>query len=203
MSSAIFWRIFCQTWIFRGVFSVNYYSRAAMGRAGVGLGDIIINMTNVYKYRLWSQRDIKIPMHRWFWKLGTLFFLVLGKLHNGPFLGIFRGGLDFLDPKIAPRGARDNLGVKKVLAPLEISLEWPIMQFARKKKIISRIFKISGALIVITCGYRTVPGTTVKLRFLKMLGWNAVNSFISTPVHLLKYKVTNTRRFWVPDQMYR
>ncbi len=47
---------------------------------------------------LWSQWDIKIPMHRWFWKLGTLFFKILGKLHNGPFLGIFRGGLDFFDP---------------------------------------------------------------------------------------------------------
>ncbi len=65
---------------------------------------------------LWSQRDIKIPMHRWFLKISDIFFFwVLGKLHNGPFLGIFRRGLDF---------------------------------FARKKKIISRILKISGALIV-------------------------------------------------------
>jgi hypothetical protein len=45
-------------------------------------------------------------------------YFVLGKQHNGPFLGIFRGGLDFFDPKIVPR-----VGVKKSLGPLEISLE--------------------------------------------------------------------------------
>jgi hypothetical protein len=56
--------------------------------------------------------------------------LVLGKLHNGPFLGIFRGVLDFFDPKIALEMAH------YVVCP-------------QKKKIISRIFKISGALIVI------------------------------------------------------
>jgi hypothetical protein len=31
------------------------------------------------------------------------YFFFAGKLHNGPFLGIFRGGLDFFDPKIVPR----------------------------------------------------------------------------------------------------
>ena len=60
-------------------------------------------------------------------KIRDIIFLVLGKLHNGPFLGIFRGGLDFFDPKIAPRCARDNLGVKKVLAPSKYPLKWPIM----------------------------------------------------------------------------
>jgi hypothetical protein len=62
-----------------------------------------------------------------FENLGYYFCLVLGKLHNGPFLGIFRGGLDFFDPKIAPRCARDNLGVKKVLAPSKYPFKWPIM----------------------------------------------------------------------------
>ncbi len=51
------------------------------------------------------------------------------------------GAKNFLTPKIVPSAARDNLRVKKV--------KWPIMQFARKKIIISRSFKISGALIVI------------------------------------------------------
>jgi hypothetical protein len=60
-------------------------------------------------------------------KIREIIFFVLGKLHNGPFLGIFRGGLDFFDPKIAPRCARDNLGVKKVLAPSKYPLKWPIM----------------------------------------------------------------------------
>jgi hypothetical protein len=60
-------------------------------------------------------------------KIWDIIFLILGKLHNGPFLGIFRGGLDFFDPKIVPRRARDNLGVKKVLAPSKYPLKWPIM----------------------------------------------------------------------------
>jgi hypothetical protein len=60
-------------------------------------------------------------------KIWDIIFLVLGKLHNGPFLGIFPGGLDFFDPKIAPRCARDNLGVKKVLAHSKYPLKWPIM----------------------------------------------------------------------------
>jgi hypothetical protein len=57
----------------------------------------------------------------------------LGKLHNGPFLGIFRGGLDFFDP---------------LIGPLEISLEMAHYVVCPQKKIISRNFKISGALIV-------------------------------------------------------
>jgi hypothetical protein len=32
-----------------------------------------------------------------FENLGYYFFLFWGKLHNGPFLGIFRGGLDFFE----------------------------------------------------------------------------------------------------------
>jgi hypothetical protein len=47
----------------------------------------------------------------------------------GAFLGIFQGGLDHLDT-------------------LEKSLEMPIICFARKKKLFSRTFKISGTLIV-------------------------------------------------------
>ncbi len=38
-----------------------------------------------------------------FENLGYYFFLVLGKLHNGLFLGIFRGGLDFFDKSWSPR----------------------------------------------------------------------------------------------------
>jgi hypothetical protein len=63
-------------------------------------------------------------------KIWDIIFLVLGKLHNGPFLGIFGGGLDYFDP-------------------LEISLEMAHYVVCPQKKIISRIFKISGALIVI------------------------------------------------------
>ena len=31
-------------------------------------------------------------------KIRDIIFLFLGKVHNGPFLGLFRGGLDFFDP---------------------------------------------------------------------------------------------------------
>jgi hypothetical protein len=63
-------------------------------------------------------------------------------------MGFFEGGLDLFDPKIALRYAQDNLGVKKVSAPSKNPTKCPIMFYPRKK-IISRTFKISGALIVI------------------------------------------------------
>jgi hypothetical protein len=47
------------------------------------------------------------------------YFFVLGKTYNGAFLGIFRGALDLFDPKIALSCTQDNLGVKKVSAPLK------------------------------------------------------------------------------------
>ncbi len=50
-----------------------------------------------------------------------------GKLHNGSFQGIFRGGQDFFDPLIVPSAARDNFGVKKVEAPSKYPEKWPIM----------------------------------------------------------------------------
>jgi len=46
-----------------------------------------------------------------------------GKLHNGPFQGIFRGGQDFFDPCIVPSAARDNFKGQKSRGPLEISRE--------------------------------------------------------------------------------
>jgi hypothetical protein len=47
-----------------------------------------------------------------------------------------------------------------IMAPSKYPLKWPIMLFARKKKIIFRIFKISGTLIVIIdelSGFAVVP----------------------------------------------
>jgi hypothetical protein len=44
-------------------------------------------------------------------------FFTVGKAHNLRFQEVFRGGLDFFDPKIALSSAQDNLGIKKVLAP--------------------------------------------------------------------------------------
>ncbi len=58
-------------------------------------------------------------------------YFFLGKTHNGTVLGIFWGGLDLFDSKIALRYAQDNLGVKKVSAPLKNPLNCPIMSFAR------------------------------------------------------------------------
>jgi hypothetical protein len=47
------------------------------------------------------------------------YFLFLGKLLYGPFCG----GLDFFDPYIVPRCARDNLEGQKSPGPLKISLK--------------------------------------------------------------------------------
>jgi hypothetical protein len=90
-------------------------------------GDIIFFSLLVQweiKYGLTGHKNTNAPL---ILKIWDIIFLVLGKLHNGPFLGIFRGGLDFFDPKIVPRCARDNLGVIKVLAPSKYPLKWPIM----------------------------------------------------------------------------
>jgi hypothetical protein len=75
------------------------------------------------------------------------YFFIWGKTYNGAFLGIFKGGLDLFDPKIVLR--YDNLGVKKVSAPLKNPAKCPITCFACEKKIISRTSKISGTVIVI------------------------------------------------------
>ncbi len=83
-----------------------------------------------------------------FENLEHYFFLVLGKLRNGPFLGIFRGGLDFFDPLNCPSLRSGQFRGQKSLGPLEISLEMAHYVVCPQKKIISRIFKISGALIV-------------------------------------------------------
>jgi hypothetical protein len=63
-----------------------------------------------------------------------IIFFVWGKTYNGAFLGVFGGGLDFFDPKIALCCAQDNLGVKKVSAPLKNPAKCPIICFAHEKK---------------------------------------------------------------------
>ncbi len=74
-----------------------------------------------------GHKNINTPLI--FENLGYYFFWFWANYIMGHFsgIGIFRGGLDFFDPKIAPRCARDNLGVKKVLAPSKYPLKWPIM----------------------------------------------------------------------------
>jgi hypothetical protein len=64
----------------------------------------------------------------------------LGKLHNGPFQGIFRE--DFFDLRSGQFRGQKSLG------PLEISLEMAHYVVCPQKKLISRIFKISGELMV-------------------------------------------------------
>jgi hypothetical protein len=82
-------------------------------------------------------------------KVLEIIFFFWGKTYNRAFLGVFRGGLDLFDPKIALRYPQDSLGVKKVSGPLEKPREMPHYMFFPRKKIISRTFKISGTLIVI------------------------------------------------------
>ncbi len=89
----------------------------------------------------------------------------------GHFSGYFEGASTFLTLKIVPSAARDNLGVKKVLAPHEISLEMAHYVVCPQKKIISRIFKISGASIV-TAATREFTSTShckISLRCVGLL----------------------------------
>jgi hypothetical protein len=70
-------------------------------------------------------------------KVLEIIFLSGAKHMMGHFLGFF----EFFY-------AQDNLGVKKVSAPSKNPKKCPIICFAHEKKLISRTFKISGALIV-------------------------------------------------------
>jgi hypothetical protein len=81
ISWGILWRIFCQTGIFRGVsYSIVTLKRSAIY---VKIGEF---------KKIVSQKEIKghkntnAPL---ILKIWDIIFLVLGKLHNGPFLGIF------------------------------------------------------------------------------------------------------------------
>ncbi len=60
-------------------------------------------------------------MYLWFWKSWRIFFLVWGKTYNGAFRGVFRY-------------AQDNLGVKKVPAPLDKLREMPHFVFCPRQK---------------------------------------------------------------------
>jgi hypothetical protein len=76
-------------------------------------------------------------------KMRDIFFFA-GKLHNGPFQGIFRGG-------------QGNFGGQKRRGPLGISREKAhYVVCPKQKKIISQIFKISGALVFL-CPYCATP----------------------------------------------
>jgi hypothetical protein len=66
----------------------------------------------------------------------------------GHFSGYFEVASTFLTPKL-PLAALGTIRGQKSLGPLEISLEMAHNVVCPQKKIISRIFKISGALIVI------------------------------------------------------
>ncbi len=87
----------------------------------------------------------------------------------GHFEGYFEGAKTFLTLLIVPSAARDNLGVKKVEAPSKYPEKWPIKKFARKQKIISQIFKMSGTLVILcpiaTRGRILSPLTGVKASF--------------------------------------
>ncbi len=101
--------------ILRGILSVYIIYITGRICAAAMAGDIIFYGCRVAHLGCvvaqYGHKNTNAPLILKIWDI--IFFLVLGKLHNGPFLGIFRGGLDFFDPKIAPRCA----------GPLEISLE--------------------------------------------------------------------------------
>jgi hypothetical protein len=71
-------------------------------------------------------------------KIWEIIFCFWANYFMGHFSGYFEGASTFLTPKL------------KSLGPLKISLEMAQKAICPQKKIISRMFKISGALIVKT-----------------------------------------------------
>ncbi len=61
------------------------------------------------------------------------YFFVLGKTHNGPFLGIFKEALTFLIPKLPIAALMTINRSKKSWPHWKKPLKWPIMCVARKK----------------------------------------------------------------------
>ncbi len=102
ISSGKLWRIFSQTGTFCEVFSTYtvHHLRYITGwiSAAAMTGDIIFLGCRIAHLgcgvALQGHKNTNAPL---ILKIRYYFF-VLGKLHNGPFLGIFRGGLDFFDP---------------------------------------------------------------------------------------------------------
>jgi hypothetical protein len=65
---------------------------------------LVLHHTSIYKRamkkiiingQMWNKLTINAPL---ILKMRDIIFFFAGKLHNGPFQGIFRGGQDFFDP---------------------------------------------------------------------------------------------------------
>ncbi len=94
ISCGILWRSFCHSGIFRGVSSSHIKIKIKSKNPSESIPGLLKRL------QIWAlvekgHKNTNAPLI--FENLGHYFF-VLGKLLNGPFLGIFRGGLDFFDP---------------------------------------------------------------------------------------------------------
>jgi hypothetical protein len=107
-------------------FSLNHYKKAIKNYKVKNLGHLVAK----------GHKNTNAPLI--FENLGYYFFFIWANYIMGHFSGFFEGASTFLTQF---RG-------QKSLGPLEISLEKAHYVVCPQKKIISRIFKISGALIV-------------------------------------------------------
>ncbi len=130
ISSGILWRIFCQTGIFAGL-SLHIINFAVRIREA---GNQFLGSINVYKYGLWSQWDIKLPMYHCLRNFGTKFFFWDNHFMSH-FEGHFEEASTFLTPKLSLAALGTILGVKKVLASSKCPSKWLIMWLSRKKKL--------------------------------------------------------------------
>jgi hypothetical protein len=120
---------------------IIYFYRANFGFWGVFLR---------IRYLLW------LLVCRWFWGCGGLFFVFLrAGFFVGHFEGYFWGAETFLALWVVPRCARDNLGVGEVEAPSGYPEGWPVEWFARERGMITRVFGVSGTLMVMLCPIAT------------------------------------------------
>ncbi len=87
-------------------------------------------------------------MYRWFWKSGILFFFRGQNIHWGISRGFLRGPRPFW-PLHCPEHSEGQCWGQKGRGSLEKHQEMPYYMFCprQKKKIISRTFKIRGALV--------------------------------------------------------
>ena len=129
ISSGILWRIFCQTGIFAGLslHIINFAVRISEA------GNRFLGPINVYKYGLWSQWDIKLPMYRWFWKFGRLFF-VFGQITLWAIFGDILRGPRLFWPLNYPSLRLGQFRGQKGLGPLKKSLELSHYEFCPLKK---------------------------------------------------------------------
>ncbi len=87
-------------------------------------------------------------------KMRDIIFFFRANYIMGNFKGYFEGAKTFLTPKLSRVQRGTILGSKKLRPPRNIPRNGPLCSLPKTKKIMSRIFKIRGALVFL-CPFAT------------------------------------------------